>query len=44
MTKTLIGIGVGAIVGVIATFSGIAIAQPSTHHIDQSKVYSYSDS
>jgi hypothetical protein len=44
MSKTLIGIGVGAVVGVIATFAGIAAAQPSSHHINQSQVYSYSDS
>lgn len=44
MTKTLIGVGVGAIVGLIATFAGIAHAQPTSHHIEQTKVYSYSDS
>lgn len=43
MSKTLIGIGVGAMVGIVATLSGVALAQPTTHHIAQSQVYSYSD-
>ena len=44
MSKTLIGLAVGAVVGVIAAISGVALAQPSTHPVHQSQVYSYSDS
>jgi len=43
MSNTLISIGVGAVVAVVATLGGVALAKPSTHHVSQSQVYSYSD-
>ncbi|MGN6161705.1 MAG: hypothetical protein ACTHOG_08385 [Marmoricola sp.] len=43
MSKTLIGMGIGAVVAVVATLSGVALAQPASHHVSQSQVYSYSD-
>lgn len=43
MSKTLIGIGVGTVLAVVATLSGVALAKPANHNVPQTHVYSYSD-
>ena len=41
--NTLIGLGIGAIVAGVATFSGVSIYQDSGTPVPHSKLYSYSD-